>query len=417
MDSGDPTNDQEKSFGRPWEQDDADSEAEVFTLPGIDEDRDDDFAKGEGVAKGGGAKDGGAKDEDVELTDWDAIADTPTDLDDFTAVEYSAATTEEYRGLAEDVSRAAEEDWELQPVAATVPGVDSGLVGFEDVTGEAPLSEDHHEATEQAATSDITMRIGSALIIFGMFLGSLLLGGWWFAGFIALVMMVGVGEFYATVRSQGISPLALFGLVGVALMALGAQVSGPGAIAGWAAAVTTAVILFYSLSSRANPLDDAAVTVGGMVWVGLLSFAILFAKGPSPVASIMFLVLLVVFNDMGGYFVGRAFGRRKLAPVLSPAKTVEGFFGGLVATVAVAAVLATFPAWEAIGFGQAIAAALLVSVFAPIGDLIESMVKRSLGVKDMGSVLPGHGGILDRIDGFIVTVPAVYLLFRGFGLL
>ena len=97
--------------------------------------------------------------------------------------------------------------------------------------------------------------------------------------------------------------------------------------------------------------------------------------------------------------------------------TVEGFFGGLVATVAVAAVLATFPAWEAIGFGQAIAAALLVSVIAPIGDLIESMVKRSLGVKDMGSVLPGHGGILDRIDGFIVTVPAVYLLFRGFGLL
>ena len=412
MDSGDPTNDQEKSFGRPWEQDDADSEAEVFTLPGIDEHRDDDVAKGEDVAKGGGSKD-----EDVELTDWDAIADAPTDLDDYTAVEYSAATTEEYRGLAEDVSRAAEEDWELQPVAATVPGVDSGLVGFEDVTGEAPLPEDHHEATEQAATSDITMRIGSALIIFGMFLGSLLLGGWWFAGFIALVMMVGVGEFYATVRSQEISPLALFGLIGVALMALGAQVSGAGAIAGWAAAVTTAVILFYSLSSRANPLDDAAVTVGGMVWVGLLSFAILFAKGPSPVASIMFLVLLVVFNDMGGYFVGRAFGRRKLAPVVSPAKTVEGFFGGLVATVAVAAVLATFPAWEAIGFGQAIAAALLVSVIAPIGDLIESMVKRSLGVKDMGSVLPGHGGILDRIDGFIVTVPAVYLLFRGFGLL
>jgi phosphatidate cytidylyltransferase len=83
----------------------------------------------------------------------------------------------------------------------------------------------------------------------------------------------------------------------------------------------------------------------------------------------------------------------------------------------VAAVLAVFPPWEEIGITRALVTAGLIGILAPIGDLAESMVKRNLGVKDMGSVLPGHGGMLDRIDGFLFAVPAAYILFRGFGLL
>jgi len=83
----------------------------------------------------------------------------------------------------------------------------------------------------------------------------------------------------------------------------------------------------------------------------------------------------------------------------------------------IASILVTFPAWEEIGLAIGLIAAALVGVISPIGDGVESMVKRSLGVKDMGSVLPGHGGILDRIDGFLFAVPAIYYLFRGFGLL
>ena len=315
------------------------------------------------------------------------------------------------------MSRASEEEWQLQAVAATVPGVDSGLVGFEDVTGNPLDSEEAYELTEQAASSDITMRVASALIIFGMFIGSLLLGGWWFTGFVALLMIVGTGEYYSTVRVRGFAPVALFGLVGVVLMALGAHTAGAVAIGAWAGAITALTILLFSLSVRKNPLENAAVTVVGMVWVGMLSFAVLVGNGPRPVGNIMFIVLLVALNDSGAYFVGRSFGRRKLAPSISPTKSVEGLIGGTVVTFATAAVLSTFPVWEHIGLGRSMAVALLVSLAAPLGDAIESMVKRSVGVKDMGSVLPGHGGILDRIDGFLVVVPAVYVLFRGFGLL
>ena len=91
--------------------------------------------------------------------------------------------------------------------------------------------------------------------------------------------------------------------------------------------------------------------------------------------------------------------------------------GGLLLAAVVASVLAVFPPWENIGIAKALVSAGLVSLFAPLGDLAESMVKRNLGVKDMGSVLPGHGGMLDRIDGFLFAVPAIYVLFRGFGLL
>jgi phosphatidate cytidylyltransferase len=348
--------------------------------------------------------------------DWDAMAKR-NDLDDFTSEEYLKGTTQEYQGLAEEIERASTEEWEQQAVAASLPGVESGLVGFGDVSGTESESEESYEAAEQAASSDLAMRIGSALVVFGLFLGSLVLGGWWFTIFVILLMVVSVGEFYSTVRSRGYKPLALFGLLGVVLMGVGAETVGPMAIGGWAAAATAGTILFFSLAPRRHALANAAITTLGMAWVGMLAFAILIAGGPHPVAHIIFLVLVIASNDVGGYFVGRSFGRRPLAPNVSPNKTLEGFIGGLVLSAMVAAVLAVFPPWEEIGITRALVTAGLIGILAPIGDLAESMVKRNLGVKDMGSVLPGHGGMLDRIDGFLFAVPAAYILFRGFGLL
>jgi phosphatidate cytidylyltransferase len=409
------TPDDEKDPGRLW--DDGDEDAEVFTLPPLLETDD-------------GDEDGADAADEVEAEKADADSPSasesaddyepmsfPQDLEDYQANQYTGSTTQEYQGLADEVSRAAGEEWEQQAVAATVPGVDSGLVGFEDVTGSRADTEEDFEASEQAATSDLAMRVASAVVIFGLFLGSLLLGGWWFAAFVILAMIVSTGEFYATVRSEEIRPLALFGLLGVVFMGVGAQLTGAAAIAGWAAAFAVVTILFLTLSPRRQPLEDASITIGGMVWVGLLSFAVLIDQGPHPVAYILFVVLIVAANDTGAYFVGRALGRRKLSPVISPKKTWEGLIGGFIAGLVIASILATFPAWETIGIAKALVAGAVVGLTAPLGDAVESMVKRSLGVKDMGSVLPGHGGMLDRIDGFLFVVPAIYFLFRGFGLL
>lgn len=350
--------------------------------------------------------------EPVEMED-----EEDEELAAYTSEVYLSATTQEYQGLAEEVIRASEEEWEPQAVAATFAGVGSGLVSFDDVSGRMTEPEEAYEAAEQAATSDLAMRIGSAVVIFGLFLGSLLLGGWWFTAFVILVMVVAVGELYATLRTQGYRPLALFGLLGVILIGVGVHGAGPGAVAGWAGAAAAATILFFSLTQRRMPLENAAVTILGVAWVGMLAFAIPIAQGPRPVAYIFFLVLVVACNDIGAYFVGRAFGSRPLASRLSPSKTVEGFFGGLVLGAVAASVLSTFPAWEAIGITKALVVAGVVGLLAPLGDLSQSVVKRSMGVKDMGSVLPGHGGMLDRIDGFLFAVPAVYFVFRAFQLL
>ena len=406
------TPEDENGPSRLW--DEGEEDAEVFTLPPLleeDDSGEDDSADD--------ADPGEAADDDAASApkgDYEGMS-FPQELDDYQANQYTGSTTQEYQGLAEEVSRAAEEEWEQQAVAATVPGVDSGLVGFEDVTGSRADTEEDFEATEQAASSDLAMRVGSAVVIFGLFLGSLLLGGWWFAAFVILAMVVSTGEFYATVRSEETRPLALFGLLGVIFMGVGAQLTGAAAIAGWAAAFAVLTILFLTLSPRRQPLADASVTIGGMVWVGLLSFAILIAQGSHPVAYILFVVLLVAANDTGAYFVGRALGRRKLSPVISPKKTWEGLIGGFVAGLVISSILATFPAWETIGIAKALVAGAVVGLIAPLGDAVESMVKRALGVKDMGSVLPGHGGMLDRIDGFLFAVPAIYILFHGFGLL
>jgi phosphatidate cytidylyltransferase len=400
MDEQTPNREQGKDDGPPdaSPEEDQSGGADVFSLPS--------------APKGGNEPD---PDDAVAFAEQEAFG--PRNLDDYSSDEYTGSTTQEYQGLAEEVSRAAEEQWQQQAVSATVPGVGSGLVGFDDVTGAISSTEEDYEASEQALSSDLAMRVASALVVFGLFLGSLLLGGWWFTAFVIMVMVVGAGEFYATVRTDEYRPLALFGLLGVVFMGLGAHMSGAVAIAGWAAVFAVVTILFLAVTPRRQPLEDAAVTIGGMAWVGLLAFAILIASGPQPVAFILFFVVVVAANDIGAFFVGRAFGSHMLAPRISPKKTWEGFFGGLVIGAVVASVLVTFPSWETIGIAKGLVAAAMVGVVSPIGDAAESMVKRSLGVKDMGSVLPGHGGILDRIDGLLFAVPAIYYLFRGFGLL
>ncbi|MDP9440816.1 MAG: phosphatidate cytidylyltransferase, partial [Actinomycetota bacterium] len=162
---------------------------------------------------------------------------------------------------------------------------------------------------------------------------------------------------------------------------------------------------------RARPAVNLGITLLGLLWVGFLgSFASLMLRYPNRegVAFLLGTVLAVVANDVGALFVGRQFGNTPLAHEISPNKTVEGFVGGLLLTLLVCAVLVRgISPWT---LGSALALAVVVSLVGPAGDLCESMVKRDLGLKDMGTVLPGHGGVLDRFDALLFVLPAVYYL-------
>ena len=357
------------------------------------------------------ADSGGDSAPDVDLTDWEAMASAPSQLDDFSQETYVTATTEEYRGLAEEIAKLRGAEFERQAVVATMPGVDTGLVGFEDVTGRPGVTEEEVEAYEQARASDLTLRVATAVALVGLLVGSLYLGGWWFTAFLTIVMLLSLGEFYATVRRVGYAPLAIVGLLGVIAMPVLTHISSIFAMAGVTVLATVLVVLVYSLVTRRYPLENASITVFGMVWVGLLTFIVPFGRSEHPVAYVIMIGLVTAMVDIGSYFVGRGFGSRPLAPTLSPNKTVEGSLGGLLlAAVVVFAALFLLerlanlmvPVYDALLFS------LLVSSAAQLGDLFESLLKRWAGVKDTGVFLPGHGGVLDRIDSALVAFPVTY---------
>ncbi|GGX97538.1 phosphatidate cytidylyltransferase [Litchfieldella qijiaojingensis] len=139
-------------------------------------------------------------------------------------------------------------------------------------------------------------------------------------------------------------------------------------------------------------------------WVGFVTLR------ESGVEWLLFVLLLVWLADTGAYFAGRAYGRHKLAPRVSPGKSWEGVLGGMAATALLAVV---FAVWLSLGLGQAlllVASALVVTLVSVLGDLLESMLKRTRGIKDSSALLPGHGGVLDRIDSLTAAVPVFALL-------
>lgn len=363
----------------------------------------------------GEAPTGGDEPAALSFTDLADLAAGASSFDDFSQDDYLSTTTREYQGLAEEIAQADSEEFERTAVAASIPGVGSGLIGFDDVTGKRSATEEELEAEEQRRSSDLAMRVGSAIVLVGMFLGSLLLGGPWFAAFVAIVMIVGLGEFFATVRSRGYVPVALFGFIGLIGAVVGAYVSGPVAVAGFVAVTVALTGFFFSVVVRRNPLENATITVFGTAWVSLLAFAVIIGRSEQAVALVLLVVAVSAFFDTGSYFVGRTFGRRPIAPVVSPKKTIEGLIGGVVFAFGVSALLSTII--EPLDLRASLVFAAIVCILAPLGDAAESVVKRALDTKDMGSILPGHGGILDRVDSLLFVVPAAYYLFDYLGYL
>ena len=233
----------------------------------------------------------------------------------------------------------------------------------------------------------------------------------------AVVVTLAAAECYAALRRSGRHPATFLGLVGTVAVMVAAYAKGTAAVPLVLVLVVVTSMLWYLVGAdRGSPVEGIASTVLGFAWVGILgSFAaLMLAPSQYPqrhgVAFVLGAVVATIGADVGALAVGSWIGRHPLAPQVSPNKTWEGLVGGAVLAVALSAgVTGMVHPWTP---GKAAVLGIVAAVVAPLGDLAESMVKRDLGLKDMGSMLPGHGGVLDRVDAVLFVLPATYYLVR-----
>ncbi|HEY5160479.1 MAG TPA: phosphatidate cytidylyltransferase [Gaiellaceae bacterium] len=245
-------------------------------------------------------------------------------------------------------------------------------------------------------------------------------GGWWLFSLLVLAALIGLHEYYLLIRS--LHPLVLAGYVGMALTLVGAQVGGlPWAVAGLYATIPLAFAQ-YGISTTRQPATIAVgSTLLGVVWIGggLATFELIRAipDGGHHLGQLAaFTVLLAVFAaDTAAYAMGRLVGRHKLSPVLSPGKTWEGFFAGVVAAIAVAFFALYSDRDVFLAIWQALLLGVIIVAAEALGDLFESSLKRDMHVKDTGRLLGGHGGILDRIDSLLFAGSAAFFTLVAFG--
>ena len=243
-----------------------------------------------------------------------------------------------------------------------------------------------------------------------------------FALAVAIFSILGASELYRAVQNQNGEPTEIIGYIACVLFQFAAWKNAGKEFQAYMPAMfiilLIAALLAELVKKRSKPLVNVGATLLGAVWVGwMLSYLTLIrstslpgitppiAGTSTPEWLVVFVVGATWWSDTGALFAGKFFGRHKMAPNISPAKTWEGSFGGLVFS-AIWGV--AFGHWIHLDPGHAIILSLLCGVFGQLGDLCESALKRDLGLKDLGVVFPGHGGVLDRVDSLLFAAPLAY---------
>lgn len=266
------------------------------------------------------------------------------------------------------------------------------------------------------------VRILSALV--GIIFTVLLVfwpGGLPFAVAVCIVALLGANEFYGNVRKIGTRPIEWAGFAAVALFVVSArryEVSTIGSI--FPAVITLFLILSFVvefLRKDRAPVINIGTTVFGAIYVGwMISHMVVLRGMPGTIrvgsynveagACLVMLTCLCTWAcDSGAYFIGKSFGKKKIAPNLSPNKTVEGSIGGFLSSVVLAiitGIVIHLPMCHAVALGT------MFGILCQVGDLSESAIKRELALKDFGTIMPGHGGVLDRCDSLLFAAPAAY---------
>ncbi|HEU4657145.1 MAG TPA: phosphatidate cytidylyltransferase [Capillimicrobium sp.] len=234
-------------------------------------------------------------------------------------------------------------------------------------------------------------------------------GGWVFTVALIILGILCLGELFTMLRHG--HPVRLAGFLGLSGMLVAAQLGGPDAVLAALVASIPVVFGLGLLQPRAGA-PGVSVTTLGLVWIGLpLAHAVLLRDMPHGDGIVIDVLVGTFVGDTGAYLGGRAFGRRPLAPLISPNKTVEGLLIGMVAAVAGVWFAGLYQDW--LPGTDALLLGLAVAVVAPIGDLFESYLKRDAGTKDTGTLFGAHGGALDRLDAVLFSAVAGYYVWQA----
>ncbi len=238
----------------------------------------------------------------------------------------------------------------------------------------------------------------------------------------SIVVLLASAEAYAAFRRSHYHPATLLGLVAVLSLMIEAYNKGAAALPLVTVLLVAGAFIWYlaRVEPAAEPVSGISSTVFVYVWVGVFgSFtALLLDPNVFPdrhgIAFVLAAVIVTVADDVASLLVGSAMGRHPLAPSISPNKSWEGLIGGALAAILVSVVVVHFiHPWTV---SKALVFGVVVAVVAPLGDLSQSMIKRNLGLKDIGRLLPGHGGVLDRVDGLLFVMPATYFVVKALNL-
>ncbi|MGP3968591.1 phosphatidate cytidylyltransferase [Streptomyces sp. 6N223] len=304
-------------------------------------------------------------------------------------------------GMASETRTVPPEEREPRPEDADPPPAQSGRSGS--------------SGRGRRAGRDLPAAVGVGLGLGAVILVSLFVYKPVFLGVIAAAVVVGLWELSSRLaeRKRIRLPLPPLALGGAAMVVSGYL---EGAEAAWTATALTAlgVLVWRMAGPPENYLRDVTAGVFAAFYVPFLAtfVALMLAADDGPWRVFTFLLLTVV-SDTGAYAVGWRLGRHKLAPRISPGKTREGLAGAVLFAMLAGALCMRFLVDDGTWW-QGLLLGLAVAVSATLGDLGESMIKRDLGIKDMGSLLPGHGGIMDRLDSLLPTAPVAWLLFLAF---
>jgi phosphatidate cytidylyltransferase len=251
----------------------------------------------------------------------------------------------------------------------------------------------------------------------GLLLGALVLSKPVFVLFVLAVVLLAVSELIQVLRARATRPAAAVVYPMAVLLLVGAYLKGPAALSFGMMLTVLAAFGWYLVDrGRTEVTRNVAATVFAVLYLPFLAahLPLVVARAEHYVGAMIGYALLVVVYDTAAYATGATLGRHPMAPHISPNKSWEGAAGATVLTLLVGAFV--LPLWEPWTLPSGLTLAAVACVVAPLGDLSESMLKRDLAVKDMGSTLPGHGGMLDRVDALLFMAPALYYVLALFSL-